>query len=231
MSVPRWLYLHGFASSPESRKAQTFAAAFATRKVELRRLDLRKPSMEALDFAAMVDHVREQIGTERDRAVLIGSSLGGLCAARVAEQDPRVCALFLLAPAFRLVPRWRARLGEAAWTEWQRSGSLEVDDHATGGKSHVPYEFAAQLARMDAADGGYPDVRVPTCIVHGVMDDVVDTEAVTRFAAGKPHVELHLVNDGHDLSKTMPLVMAHFERFARPFFVGQPQALRQTLQG
>lgn len=231
MSVPRWLYLHGFASSPSSRKAQAFASAFTSRKVELKRLDMRKPSMEALSFAAMTEHVREQMGTERDRVVLIGSSLGGLCAARVAEQDPRVCALFLLAPAFRLVPRWRARLGEPAWTEWQKSGNLEVDDHASGGKTHVPYEFAAELSRMDAADGGYPDVRVPTCIVHGVRDEVVDTEAVTRFAAGKPHVELHLVDDGHDLLKTMPLVMAHFERFARPFFVGQPQALRQTLQG
>ncbi|MFO0663671.1 MAG: YqiA/YcfP family alpha/beta fold hydrolase [Polyangiaceae bacterium] len=231
MSVPRWLYLHGFASSPESAKAQLFAGAFRTRKVELKRLDMRQPSMEALSFSAMTEHVREQIGTERDRVVLIGSSLGGLCAARVAEQDPRVCALFLLAPAFRLVPRWRARLGEAAWSEWQKTGSLEVDDYAHGGKVRVPYEFAAELSRMDAADGGYPDVRVPTCIVHGVRDDVVDTEAVTRFAAGKPHVELHLVDDGHDLLKTQHLVMAHFERFARPFFVGQPQALRQTLQG
>ena len=42
-----------------------------------------------------------RLGAERDRAVLFGSSLGGLTACRVAEDDARVCARVLLAPAFR----------------------------------------------------------------------------------------------------------------------------------
>ena len=64
--------------------------------------------------------------------MLIGSSLGGLTAARVAEGEPRVKALVLLAPAFQLVERWREALGPA-WDDWQRTGWREVTDYTTGG--------------------------------------------------------------------------------------------------
>ncbi|MBV9947209.1 MAG: alpha/beta fold hydrolase [Myxococcales bacterium] len=113
---PRWLYLHGFASGPSSAKGTRLAEHYARRDVRLERLDLRRPSMEHLRLSAMIAHVRDAIGDARDRAVVFGSSLGGLTAARVAEEDARVCALVLLAPAFRIAERWRARLGP----EWEQ---------------------------------------------------------------------------------------------------------------
>ena len=79
------LYLHGFASGPGSKKGVAVAQRFAARGVEVERLDLRIPSIERLSLGAMIARTRAAIGGERDRAVLIGSSLGGLTAARVAE--------------------------------------------------------------------------------------------------------------------------------------------------
>ena len=108
---PRWLYLHGFGSSRDSAKGLALSQRFAELGITLDRLDLRRPSLEHLRLSAMIEAVRAAIGAERDRAVVFGSSLGGLTAARVAEQDARVCALVLLAPAFRFPERWRARLG------------------------------------------------------------------------------------------------------------------------
>jgi predicted esterase YcpF (UPF0227 family) len=133
MRSPRFLYLHGFASGPESTKARALAGHLAERGVDMARLDLRQPSMTHLRLSKMIEHVRGCIGGARDRAVLFGSSLGGLTACRVAEDDPRVCALVLLAPAFRMIERWRIRMGEEAWNEWQRSGWLETLDYAGGG--------------------------------------------------------------------------------------------------
>src|SRR3569832_2381176 len=98
------LYLPGFASGPSSTKASAYADHFAARGITVDRMDLRKPSFEHLRLTAMIQHVRDSL---RGDAVLIGSSLGGLTAARVAERNNQIKTLVLLAPAFRLVHRWQ----------------------------------------------------------------------------------------------------------------------------
>src|SRR5689334_9823071 len=102
--------------------------AFQERFPELERLNLRVPSFEHLRLSAMIETVRAHVA---ERTVIIGSSLGGLTAARVAERDARVIALVLLAPAFQLAARWRDVLG-AEWDEWKRTGWREVNDYTTG---------------------------------------------------------------------------------------------------
>jgi pimeloyl-ACP methyl ester carboxylesterase len=214
---PRWLYLHGFGSGPESTKARALAAHYASRGITLERLDLRKPSLEHLRLAAIVEHVRARIGTERDRAVLIGSSLGGLSACRVAEQDARVCALVLMAPAFQLTQRWRERLGEVGWSAWQATGWLDTTDYRDGSRARIDFGFVEEMDRIDAKDGGWPDVRVPTLIVHGVKDETVRIEQSRAFARGKRHVRLVEVDDGHDLTVSLARIQAEADAFLAGF--------------
>lgn len=211
-SGPRFLYLHGFASGPESHKGVALSGRWARRGVALERLDLRLPSLEHLRFSQMVRAVRAAVGDERDRAVLLGSSLGGLTAARVAEVDARVCALVLLAPAFRLAERWRRRLGEDGWRAWQESGWLEIDDHAEQKRSRVDFEFVRELGALDE---GWPDVRVPTLIVHGTNDDTVDVELSREFSRGRRHVHLVEVDDGHELVASLDRIDAEAWTFLR----------------
>jgi uncharacterized protein len=205
---PRVLYLHGFASGPGSKKG----TAVAARLGGVDRLDLRVPSIERLSLAAMIATARAAIGGPRDRAVLIGSSLGGLCAARLAEDDARVCMLVLLAPAFRFAERWRARLGPDGWTQWMDSGWLETHDHATGGTARIHADFAREAEVLDAAGGGWPDVRVPTVILHGTRDEVVPIETSRRFAADRPHVRLIELDDDHELLATLPVILDVIEQ-------------------
>src|SRR6266545_7789398 len=94
--------------------------------IHLERINLRLPSFEHLRLSAILRAVRDAIGGDRDRAVVFGSSLGGLVACRVAEEDARACALVLLAPAFRLVEQSRSRVGESAWQSWEQTGWLQV---------------------------------------------------------------------------------------------------------
>ena len=203
MPGPRWLYLHGFASGPESAKGRALSEHYAKRGALLERLDLRRPSLERLRFSDMTDHVAAAIAGPSERAVVFGSSLGGLTACRVAERDARICALVLLAPAFHLAERWRARLGEEGWAEWKRSGWLEVDDHARGGKAKVHFAFVEEMLQIDQ---GFPDVRVPTLIVHGRQDGTVSIEGSREFARGKAHVRLVEVDDGHELTSSLDLI-------------------------
>lgn len=213
---PRLLYLHGFASGPASTKGVAFAEFFGQRGLTIERLDLRVPSLEHLRLSAGIAATSAAIGGARERAVLIGSSLGGLTAARVAEGDPRVCALVLLAPAFQAARRWRARLGEEGLRRWRETGWLEVDDHANRCKGRVDFSLLEDLEAADPGDT-LPDVRVPTLVVHGRHDAVVDIELSRVFAAGRRHVRLVEVDDGHELIATLPSTLAEVERFLAPF--------------
>ena len=89
---PRFLYLHGFASGPDSPKGLAFTRCLGDHGLVVERLNLRVPSLEHLRLSAAIAVTIAAMGGERDRVVLIGSSLGGLTAARVAERDPRACA-------------------------------------------------------------------------------------------------------------------------------------------
>jgi pimeloyl-ACP methyl ester carboxylesterase len=202
----RYLYLHGFASGPGSKKGVAFAAHFAARGLALERLDLRVPSFEHLRLSAMIETARAAIGAPGApgaSAIVIGSSLGGLTAARLAERDPRVRALVLLAE------RWRETLGPEL-DDWRRTGWREVPDHTTGRPARVDYGFYEDAAALDT---GFPDVTVPTLVLHGTADDVVPIARSRAFAAARSNVRLVELADNHELVTSLPTLLAETDRF------------------
>lgn len=204
----RYLYLHGFASGPGSKKGVAFAEHFAARGLALARLDLRVPSLEHLRLSAMIDAAAAAIG-DAPRAVAIGSSLGGLTAAHLAARDPRVAAVVLLAPAFGLAARWRAQLG-ADFEVWRRTGWREVRDYAGGGTARVHFGFVEEA---EAIDRGLPAVGVPALVLHGTADDVVPIATSRAFAAASPRARLVELEDGHELVASLPTLLAETDRF------------------
>jgi uncharacterized protein len=202
----QFLYLHGFASGPRSTKGVAFESHFATHGRSIERLNLRVPSFEHLRLSAMIATVQAALG---ERAILIGSSLGGLTASRVAERDPRVAALVLMAPAFQLASRWRDMLGPE-WDAWKQSGWREVTDFTTGKPARVDFGFVEDVA---ATDTGMPDVRVPTLIFHGTRDETVPVSHSRTFAAGKSHVRVIELDDGHELVASLPTILAETDAF------------------
>ncbi|RKI68906.1 alpha/beta fold hydrolase [Corallococcus sp. AB049A] len=216
-SGPRWLYLHGFASGPLSAKGVWLDAYWAKQGIPLERLNLRVPSLEFLSLHTMLDTVRDALGTPHDRAVLIGSSMGGYVAARTAEADPRVSALVLLAPAFHYVEQLQRRLGPQAWAEWKRTGALETDDHAEKRRTRVHHGIMEEGQLMDAKRGPWPDVRVPTLIIHGRQDDTCDVRYSREWSKGKRHVRLVEVDDGHELTASLELIAREADAFLAPW--------------
>lgn len=90
------VYLHGFRSSPASRKATMLREALALRG---RSADYMCPALPASP-ARSVDVVLAAVkGVPRERLALIGSSLGGYYATWIAEQLG--CRAALLNPAIR----------------------------------------------------------------------------------------------------------------------------------
>ena len=211
--APRILYLHGFGSGPRSTKGTAIGAHFADRGFTVDRLDLRVPSLAHLRLSAMLDRAGLAIGDARDRAIVIGSSLGGLTAARLAERDPRVMALVLLAPAFNLMQRWKEQLG-AGWDDWQRTGWRDITDYTTGEPARIDFGFAEDALALDV---GLPDVRVPTLILHGTQDDVVPVTSSRRFADGRRNVRLVELEDDHQLTSSLPHILAEATSFLAPW--------------
>jgi len=205
------LYLPGFASGPSSTKAIAYADHFAARGITVDRMDLRKPSFEHLRLTAMIQHVRDSL---RGDAVLIGSSLGGLTAARVAERDDRVKALVLLAPAFRLVHRWQQQLG-AEWDEWKRTGWREVFDYSKGGPSKISFEFIEDALALGT---DLPNVMTKSLIMHGTRDETVPIEYSRELQKRHPDTATLIeLDDGHQLLDSIPRLLAETDRFLAPY--------------
>ena len=216
---PRWLYLHGFASGPGSTKGVALAEHYARQGIHLERVDLRRPSLECLSPRAMMRTVREAIGGERDRAILFGSSLGGLMACLVAEEDARVCALVLLAPALRAREQLRRNVGEQGLRRWEETGWLETQDYAEKRLTRVHFGLLEELDALEARSGGWPDVRVPTLLIHGRQDTTTWLSDSRAWASGKRHVRLVEVEDGHELVDSLGRITAEADDFLRPFLV------------
>jgi len=206
----RYLYLHGFASGPKSQKGLAFESHFGPLGIPIERIDLRVPSFEHLRLSSMIEVVRGELARQPgEKAVLIGSSLGGLTAARVAVGEPRVKALVLLAPAFQLVQRWREALGPA-WDDWQRTGWREVTDYTTGKPARVDFGFVEDAQRIDV---DYPDATCPTLILHGRSDDTVPIDRSREFVRRHPSARLVELDDGHELTGSIAILLAETQDF------------------
>jgi predicted esterase YcpF (UPF0227 family) len=102
--MSRFVYLHGFASSPSSRKAQFFEERFRELGIGLEIPELAEGNFQNLTLSAQLKVVERVCG---DSTVsLIGSSMGGYLAALYAARHAEVIKLVLLAPAFSFASRW-----------------------------------------------------------------------------------------------------------------------------
>jgi uncharacterized protein len=202
----RILYCHGFASGPLSKKGVAVRDHLAERGHTVELLDLRVPAPTRLRLSRMIDVVRDAAD---ERTLAIGSSLGGLTVAHAAAVDPRIRAVVLLAPAFRVAERWRTRMGEADWAKWEREGTFTYDDHATGGKLEVDFGFIQDALRVDVS---WPEVTVPTTIIHGRNDETVDPELSRTYAEGRDNVRLVEVEDDHQLLRSVDVICAEIDR-------------------
>jgi len=122
------IYLHGFASSPNSRKAMYFRRQLEAIGASVDVPDLAQGDFEHLTISGQLAAV-ERAAAGRPVA-LIGSSLGGYLAALYAARHPEVSRLVLLAPAFGFVTEWPERLGAEAVELWRRTGTREVFHYA-----------------------------------------------------------------------------------------------------
>jgi len=207
-----YLYLHGFASSPQSAKAQFFKQQFERLGQTLHILDLNQGDFAHLTLSRQIEQAIAWIDT-RPQVTIIGSSFGGLTACWIAAQ-PQVQAqidrLVLLAPAFQFLSQWLPRLGKAAVAHWRETGWLSVYHYGLNQPLPLAYDFVTDAQQYDEAQ---LRVEIPTLILHGQQDDVISIQASRDYAASRPWVNLVELDSDHALGNVQPEIWALIQPF------------------
>lgn len=211
--MPQYIYLHGFASSPQSAKAQAMKTRFAALDLDLAIPDLNQGDFAHLTLSRQIQQVSALILSQNEPTVLIGSSLGGLTAAWVAQQpamSDRIEKLVLLAPAFQFLKQWLPRLGPEAIAAWRTEGTLSVYHYTEQRQIPLHYDFITDAQ-------GYRDedlrANIPTLILHGTKDETISIEASRAYAATRPWVRLVELPSDHALTDVETEIWQHAQVF------------------
>lgn len=192
----RTIYLHGFASSPASRKARLFVEKLAQRKITVEAPELG-PDFEHLTLTSQLAILDRVVAGQP--ACLIGSSMGGYLAALYAAGHPEIQRLVLLAPAFAFYQLWVNEMGPEKLDQWRKNGTISVFHYGAGHNAPLNYGLMEDARTYPP----FPDFPQLCLLLHGLKDTVVPFAASARFAAGHPNVKLISFNSGHELTDVL----------------------------
>ncbi|HWF11857.1 MAG TPA: YqiA/YcfP family alpha/beta fold hydrolase [Bryobacteraceae bacterium] len=202
------VYVHGFASSPKSAKAEAFRKA-----LDARGIPIEIPAMDGGDFEHLTISgqlaILEQ--TIRSKPVdIVGSSMGGLVASLYAAAHPEVNRLVLLAPAFEFAARWRDKVRATNPGEPGPCG-FTVFHYGEGRIRRVHAGLIEDALRYS----GTPDFKQPALIFHGEHDETVPVECSREFAAAHTNTRLVELDSDHELLSVLDRIVAE----AMPFLM------------
>jgi pimeloyl-ACP methyl ester carboxylesterase len=210
------LYLHGFASSPQSSKATFFADRFAAAGVKFLCPDLNQPAFSTLTVSRMLQQVEKRISTlPPGEIVLMGSSLGGFVAVEAAARQVGqarhpITRLILLAPAVELEwDRW-SEVGPGGVERWRQTGSVNVFHYAQDRPDRLDFGFYEDAARYHPASR---QLALPVLIFQGRQDESVSPHIVERFAQQQSSATLHMLDDAHQLKNSLEVIWTETMRF------------------
>lgn len=206
--MTRVVYLHGFASSPRSSKAQFFRRKFAACGVPMEIPQLDEGRFEDLTISSQLAVIERAVGGQP--AILMGSSLGGYLAALYASRNSSgIEKLVLLAPAFQFSRRWRQRYSDQEWERWEREGSAPVFHYGDGRERRLGYRFVEDAARYEDE----PEFPQQALILHGSRDTVVPPEISTAYGAHHSNVRLVFLESGHELTDVLDPMWVQISSF------------------
>lgn len=204
-AVASVLYLHGLGSSQAGEKAAFFRARATAAGLDFWSLDFQGHGesgggMRELTLSrclADIDTARTAMAENGvDRVIVIGSSMGALAGLwHTVRRPDDVSAGLYIAPAIGLERAFRDWAGDDGLERWQSDGVYEITNEL--GSWELGWGFVEDLRR-------YPnerlagELRTPSLLLQGKLDDRVDWRDVVELAAGcgGEGVELHLFADG-----------------------------------
>lgn len=199
------IYLHGFASSPNSNKAQYITNFFKNKEIRVLVPDLNCGNFSDVTVSKMLLKINEAVSIIKDSFIVIGSSMGGYLATLYSEKANILPdKMLLLAPGFNLYRLFGDWLGEYGISEWRKNGYFHFMHYAYNRELPLSYEFYKDLKNHSS----FPNIRgIKTHIIHGVYDNVVPYSVSEKFVSLNPNTTLELINDTHELTNSKDVIL------------------------
>jgi pimeloyl-ACP methyl ester carboxylesterase len=111
---------------------------------------------------------------------IVGNSLGGWLAWLVAQQQPNVEELILIAPAFNMMDRRASEIPVERRARWQSTGAMPWDDEPLHREAPIPWHWVEDSRLLWSRRQTQPR-RIKTTILHGLQDTVIKPEGSWAF--------------------------------------------------
>ncbi|MGK7941006.1 MAG: YqiA/YcfP family alpha/beta fold hydrolase [Crocosphaera sp.] len=193
----KYIYLHGFASSPNSTKAQQFKTLFAQQNIPLLIPDLNQNDFYHLTITRQIKQIATYLENDPAATVLIGSSLGGLTSAWLGEKYPQIKQLILLAPAFGFFSHYLNKLDKNTLEQWKNKGELPIYHYGVKQELPLSYQFFKDGQKYDQT---HLKRSIPTFIFHGKKDVVIPIDYSYQYAKSRTWVNLIELDSDHGLT-------------------------------
>lgn len=199
------LYFYGFASGPQSNKAQFFYHKFSSLKstIEFQIVDYI-PDRESFinlrtsELLKKLNTLIENIKT--DYLVLFGSSFGAFIALWLATlYSTRVKKLILMAPALEFSANSIIDILDVTEAGWKSREKIFIDHFRFNDKIPLKFSFFDDLKINPPPNFSEVGLPIPILILHGRYDDVCPVVWSQRYAEKNPNVKLHILNSDHQL--------------------------------
>ena len=207
--MTEFIYLHGFASGPNSNKARVFKKRFYELKVPLHIPDLEENDFENLTLSRQINLVHTIIDADKHKNfALIGSSMGGYLASLLSQNRESIKALYLMAPGFNFLNRWRKKL------------NLEEKLYKTNLIPVFHYRYNKEVflnthlfKDAEIWESLPLERNIPTNIVHGLHDDTVNIQESRNFVSKYPWCQLRELDSDHGLLSLVDWIVEDCIRF------------------
>ncbi|MFN8770335.1 MAG: YqiA/YcfP family alpha/beta fold hydrolase [Neisseriaceae bacterium] len=193
-----YIYLHGFASSPQSSKAQFYKNKFEEFGVKINIPDLNGEDFPHLTLSRQLKQVQQIINSCNKPILLIGSSMGGITSYILAENNPNIKKIISLAPAFQMSELWADGISDDDLQIWQNNGYHSIFHYGYGKQTQLHYEFYTDLFNHN--DHSFKR-HIDSLIFHGKKDDVVPIKLSEAYVQTNPNATLITLDDNHSINK------------------------------
>jgi esterase/lipase len=213
--MTQFIYLHGFASGPSSKKALVFKNKFKEIGVSLAVPDLEEGNFKNINLTFQMNILFNLLDKYQNEEVcLVGSSMGGYLAAIAAQKRTNVKAIYLMAPGFNFMDRWMKKLGLDCEDETSWISMIPVFHYRYGVTKLIStriFKDAKNWSNLKL------DREIPVRIVHGIHDEVVSVNESRNFIVDRPWASLKELDADHSLLSHVDWIVTDSIKFFKNF--------------